>query len=449
MTLNRFSWLCLAAFGVVVAWSACTKATVVGNDLLEDEIRFVGYTDTFRLLTTVRTEDSIITHSSTGGSQIIDHTFGTMDDQYFGRTDVVVISEMFLNGIGSEFLDFQVDSVVMTLALDSAGRYGDLEAPIRVSATKNFTTLDVTEDYYSNQRFTKNFVPMGETEPFVPNYVDNVVIEGPTDTISLEPHVRIPMSQDFINDLTSQSRATFEFSDSFAAWFGGVQIEVSEGNNTMVGIELNDNLSGMTVYYSNPDSGFYDDYSFVFTGLFNSHVQVATFDHDYTGSVSEAYIDNQEASDSLIFIQSLSGLNTEFEVRNLDIFEDVLINQAVLEFFVADLGEEDDMLYPRINRIQTRTLNDEGRLVNSIDVRLAFGVASIDLFGGTVFTDSQGRLKYSMNITAGVQDIVQGRAENKIFLSSYLKQNNPRRLVLYGPGHPEFPAKLSLTFTRT
>ena len=449
MILNKFSWLWIAAFGIVMAWSSCTKATLVGNDLLDDEIKTVGYTDTFRLLTTVRTEDSILTHSSSSGSQIIDHTFGVMNDPYFGEANVAIISEMFLNGIGSEFLDFEVDSVVMTLALDSAGRYADLEAPIRVSATKNFTTLDVTEDYYSNQRFTKNFVPMGETEPFIPNYEDNVIIQGPEDTVSLPPHIRIPMSQDFINDLTSQSRATFEFSDSFAAWFQGVHIEVSEGTNTMVGVELNNELSGMTIYYSNADSGFYDTYTFVFTGLFNSHVQVATFDHDYSSALAGDYIDNQEASDTLIFVQSLSGLNTEFEIRNLDIFNDVLINQAVLEFYVADLGEEDDLLYPRVNRIQTRTRNDDGELVNSIDIRLAFNIANIDLFGGTVSMDSNGRLKYSMNITAGVQDIVQGRAENKIFVSSYLKQNNPRRLVLYGPGHPEFPAKLSLTFTRT
>ena len=94
-------------------------------------------------------------------------------------------------------------------------------------------------------------------------------------------------------------------------------------------------------------------------------------------------------------------------------------------------------------------MNDEDRLVNSIDINLAISINSINFFGGTIVEDEDGRLKYQMNITAGIQNIVQGRAANKIFVSSYLKQNNPRRLVLYGPGHPNYPAKLSLTFTRT
>ena len=46
------------------------------------------------------------------------------------------------------------------------------------------------------------------------------------------------------------------------------------------------------------------------------------------------------------FVQSMSGLNTEFEVFRLEQFEDVLINQAIIEFYVADLGEEDLELYP-------------------------------------------------------------------------------------------------------
>ena len=101
--------------------------------------------------------------------------------------------------------------------------------------------------------------------------------------------------------MTSQPAATFEFADSFSTWFQGVHIDMSSGENTMVGVNLNDALSGMTVYYSNADSGFYRAYTFVFTGLFNSHVQVETFEHDYTGSVAEQFIGDADDSDSLVF----------------------------------------------------------------------------------------------------------------------------------------------------
>ena len=433
----------------VFAWIGCTQATLVGNDLLDDQIRVVGFTDTFKLRTTVVPEDSIITHSGDNGPQIIAHKFGVLNDPYFGRTESVIITEMFLNGIGSAFLDYDVDSVVMTLRLDSIGRYGASDEPIGITVTRNVTPLDVTENYYSNSTFEKEMIEMGRADNVVPSYTDSVTLNGPEDTITLAPHLRIPMNQAFIDDLTSQPAATFEFTDSFSTWFQGVHIEMTEGMNTMTGVNLNNALSGLTIYYSDADSGFYNTYTFVFTGLFGSNVQVETYDHDYEGSVAEDFIGNSNSSDSLVFIQSLSGLNTEFEVVNLEQFENVLINQAILEFYVADLGDEDLELYPLVNRIQTRTLNDDGRLVNSIDVNLALSVNAINLFGGIAIRDDNGNLKYRMNITAGIQDIVQGRADNKIFLSSYIKQNNPRRLVLYGPGHSEYPAKLSLTFTRT
>ena len=434
---------------VALCWQGCTKATLVGNDLLDDEIRTVGYTDTFRIRAKVGPEDSVLTHSGTTGAQIIEHSFGKINDPILGKTESVVVSQMFLNGIGSQFLAFDVDSVVMTLAYDTAGRYGSRDEVISVSATRNFTELNVTEDYWSNQEFSKNFVPMGERNNFVPNYTDSVTIERPNDTTTLEPHMRISMGQDFIDALVSQPAVTFELADSFAAWFQGVHLEVSGGENTMVGVDLNNPISGMTVYYSQADSAFYRSYQFVFTAIFNAHVQVATFKNDYEGSGVEKFIGDAENSDSLIFVQGMSGLNTEVTFDALDEFNDVLINQALLDFYVADIPEDDLSIYPRTARIQTRILNSDSLLINSRDVRIAFQLNNIDFFGGDIVEDDEGRLVYRMNVTAGVQDIVAGREENKLFISSYLKQNNPRRVILYGPGHSQFPAKLRLTYTRT
>ena len=161
MTLRRFRWVGGLMLLAVLAWTGCTEATLIGNDLLDDEIKIVGFTDTFQLRTTVVPEDSVITHSGEAGPQIVRHMFGVINDPYFGRSESVIVSEMFLNGIGSTFLDYDVDSVVFTLALDSTVRYGALDEPVSVAVTKNFTPLDVTETYYSNSSFTKNLVQWG------------------------------------------------------------------------------------------------------------------------------------------------------------------------------------------------------------------------------------------------------------------------------------------------
>ncbi len=449
MKLSKFSWLWVVLVGIVAAWSSCTRPTIVGNDLLDDEVKTVGFTDSFELRTRVVTEDSVITHSSTSGPQILEHSFGKLDDPHFGTTSSEIVSQMFLSEIGSEFLDFTVDSVIMTLVYDTAGNYGNLEGPISVDVIRNGTTLDVTESYYSNDIFSKNLVSMGKKLNFIPNFTDSIRVDRPGDTTYFAPHLRIPMSDNFIADLQRQTPGTFEIDDSFALWFKGVHIVLSDGENTMIGINLNDFDSGMTIYYSASDSSLYKSYQFIFSGRFGVNVQVATFKNNYAGSVSEEFIGDWENGDSLMFVQSMSGLNTEMEIVGLEDFEDVLINQAILEVYVADLADDDASIYPATRRIQTRTLNSQGRLVNSRDVNLAIGIQQISFFGGGLIRDGDGNQFYRMNITASIQDIVQGRAGNRIFLSSYLKQNDPSRVILFGPGHPDFPARLSIRFTKT
>jgi hypothetical protein len=449
MKLHKFNWLWFVLLGVIVAWSSCTRPTVIGNDLLSDEVQIVGFTDTFAIRARVVTEDSVITHSSTTGSQIIQHSFGKLDDPHFGKTSSEIVTQMFLSEFGSEFLEFDVDSVILSLVWDTLGNYGDVNSPISVDIIRNGTTMDVTESYYSNDIFSKNLVSMGKKLNFIPNFTDSLRIDRPGDTTFVAPQLRIPMSDNFIKDLQRQTKGTYEIDDSFGMWFKGLHVVLSQGENTMLGVDLNDMASGMTIYYSAPDSSLYKSYQFIFSGRFGVHVQVATFKNDYSGSVAEEFIGDWDKSDSLLFLQSMSGLNTELEVVGLEDFEDVLINQAILEFYVADLADNDLSLFPEMVRVQTRTLNSEGRLVNSRDVNFAIGLQEISFFGGALDTDDDGNAIYRMNITASVQDIVQGRAGNRIFVSSFLKQNDPRRVILYGPGHPDFPARLSLRFTKT
>ncbi|RLD21854.1 MAG: hypothetical protein DRI69_02935, partial [Bacteroidetes bacterium] len=405
--------------------------------------------DTFEIRARTVVEDSVITYSSSTGSQILEHTFGKLDDPQFGSTSSEVVTQMFLSEFGSEFLEFDIDSVIMTFVYDSLGSYGNLDEPISVEAIRNGTTMESTENYYSNDIFTKNLVPMGKKLDFIPNFDDSIRVDRPGDTTMLAPHLRIRMSDNFIKDLQRQTPGTYEIDDSFSMWFKGVHLVLSEGENTMIGIDLNHPTSGMTIYYSAPDSSLFKSYQFIFTGRFGVHVQVATFKHNYNGSVVDAYLDDWDRGDSLVFTQSFSGVNTEFEVIGLEDFEDVLINQALLEFYVADLADNDLDLYPETKRIQTRTINDDGRLVNSRDVNFAFGIQELSFYGGDLITDDDGNKLYRMNVTASVQDIVQKRAGNRIFLSSLLKQNDPRRVILYGPGHPDFPARLRIIYTET
>ena len=443
----------VALIALVGILAACVQATVVGNDLLGDDLQVVGFTDTLPMRMVTRTEDSVLTHSSASGGQIIRHNIGNLDDPFFGKSSSIVSTEVFLNGVATEILDYVVDSVVVSLTYYSDDAYGDLTSPVTIDAYKVGVELDPLRDYYSNERIGRDFVPSGYVQDHVPNLFDSVLIERPGDTSFLRPQLRIKMTDDFIQQMTSQPTATFELQDSFAAWLKGLQFDMSAGPNTMLAVNLNDAQSGMTVYYSSQDTlEIYDSYQFIFRNpSFFDFVQVqhAQFEHDYTGSEVEQYIDNETLTDSLVYIQSFSGVNAEMEIVGLEQADNLVVNAAEMELFLADIPEDNLDVFPRIIRIQTRTVNEDGILVNSRDVNLALSIQELDVFGGTAEMVEGGLYRYKMNMTAVVQDIVQQRAANRIFISSYLKANQPNRSIFYGPGNSEYPARLKIAFTRT
>ncbi|MDX1409427.1 MAG: DUF4270 family protein, partial [Saprospiraceae bacterium] len=383
MKFRSFVYAGVLGLAMVALGQSCTKPTLIGSELLDEEIARINFTDTFRLRMVTRAEDSIIIHSSTGGPQVIKHLCSKLDDPIFGTSEAEISTQMFLNGVGRDFLDNTIDSVVLHLAYDDTTNfYGDLTQPVTVEAFRFFTVLENTEDYYSNFRTSQGFFPMGVRENFIPRPADSLTLIRGEDTTMVPPMLRIPLNQDFIDQMLQQTPGTFEFSDSFRLWFDGVKIRMSEGANTMLSFDLASPYSGMTVYYSGVGSEDLAEYQFIFLGAFFEQVQLVSFDHTHTGSFVEPFIDDADLGDSLAFVQSMSGLNTEVEIIGLDFLDDVLVNQAELEVFVADVTGDDPMMYPPIERMATREYNDDGNLINGIDVRLALRVQEIGVFGG-------------------------------------------------------------------
>ena len=453
MTINTIAKFALAALVLIGVWHGCTRPTLIGSDLLDQEVAGLVFTDSFDVVMATVTEDSVLIHSAQGGPQVVKHVVGQLDDPFFGTSSSEIYTEMFLNGVGTAIVENTnvIDSVVLHLVYDSAGIYGDLTQAVTVEARQIFTPLDNTQDYYSNATVSANLTPMGVKESFVPKPYDSLTLIRDTDTSLVPPMLRIPINQDFINNMLLQTPGTFEFSDSFAMWFDGIRLRMTEGSNTMLSFDLGHPQSGMTVYMSNTGAENLSQYRFIFLGVFFEQVQLVHFEHDFGGSAVEPFLDDTQLADSLIFIQSMSGVNAEMTFTGLENLNDVLINQAELEFYMADIPGNDTMLYPPIERMTVRRFNNQERLVNTVDVSLALQIQEIRVFGGTsMATDTAGLnpRKYVMNITSSVQDIVQEREPNQLFLSSFAKANQANRVILYGPGHSEYPARLRLTYTK-
>ena len=431
---------------------SCLEGTVVGNELLNQDLQVVGFTDTFGIRAYTRTEDSVLVYSEDNGGQIIRHTLGNLDDPFFGKASSIVSSQVFLNGVGTDMLNYQIDSVVIALSYLGDQCYGDLDATLSVDAYRVNEDLDLSRDYYSTDEIAREGIPSGGLQDFVAQPFDSLTLTRPGDTSIVRPQLRMHMTQSFIQDMLAQPEGVFQTQDSLETWWKGLQFEMPQGDNTMLTFNLNDAQSGVFVYYSSADSTINRTYQFIFQNpsFFEvRQVQIAKFENDYSGSVVGSFIDNEERSDSLIFVQSMSGVNTEFEFIGLEDATGVVVNKAVLEVYSAVIPEDDQTLYPVVERIQTRVLNSDSVLVNSRDIILALSIQSIDAFGGEPEMLTDGLYRYTMDATAVVQDILSGRIENRIFLSSYLKPNQPHRVILNGPGHSEYPARLKIAFTRT
>jgi hypothetical protein len=433
---------------VAILCLQCTRPELIGGDLLENESSGVGFTDTISVQCSLVTETSVVTYLEETGRQTSRNLIGKLDDPFFGTSEAQMFSEIFLFSASAAFLGKTIDSVVLTLRYDTFGLYGDLTQQVELEAFLLDEELSQSEEYRSD------YAPMAMTSigsaSFVPQPHDSLSIISRGDTARIPPMVRIMLSDDFKMDMLAQDSATFQSADSFRQWINGIHVKMTQGENTMLGFDLRNVWSGITVYYHGIGDTINAESFFKLVDGLNAGVHHSHFVHDYTGSVAQAFLDDQSLADSLLFVQGMSGLNIKVSLPGLRNLDNILINKAELEFYAAELPEDSVSLYPRVRQLINGTRNDEGDVVNSEDVSTIlqlFGV--LTPFGGNLTTvDSAGGImRYRMNITASLQDIYKGATDNEFLVTAFPKSSIPNRVILYGPGHPTHPVRLRLTYT--
>ena len=143
----------------------------------------------------------------------------------------------------------------------------------------------------------------------------------------------------------------------------------------------------------------------------------------------------------------MAGPNVEISIPYLATLGDIVVNKAELEFYVADLpGDDLDIFKPNHQLVLVKK-NDSDVFILIDDV-----VLGPTVFGGDVETietsGGETMYKYTMNISAMLNTLIaSGKADTKLYLRAFPKQETAARVVLYGPGHAQYPAKLKLTYT--
>lgn len=444
--MNKFVLLLLAALTCFI--SACDNGILIGEDLLDDEE--IG---------TVAREDFGLSARTLAGKQLNTlvasrdnraFPIGTFDDPIFGKSSSDAYFGLTYAGLPN-FRDAVADSIVLVFQYDTLGVFGD------TLATHEIMVHRVTEDFLTRDSIdseeTISFDPSPiATKTFVPNYKDSITLlsrAGVTETIKVPAQLRITLDTELAAELLGDSTAAMS-DTSLQQALKGFHITAKSNDKSILSLRFDDaSFTSVNLYYTQADTA-----KRIFTYPLEREV-FSNIQHDYAGAPVEQFIDSDVLGDSLIFSQSLKGVDPEISFLDIaTLKEDVIINKAVLVLTVAELpGDLPIDLYPITTQLLASRLNDNERRVliqdlvktGSLDEGLViFGgnAAKVEQEDGTVLT------QYRMNITDYIKDAVKNNIANpKIILTPFFRQESPRNTVIYGPGHSTYPAKLRITYT--
>lgn len=446
----RYFLIVLSVLAITII-NSCSKSSSIGSELVEQDQADVVTVDTFTIAANVTDIDSIRTYGPNDGQQLNSFLLGRYVDPVFGRVEAEIFTQVSLDELTPQFVDKMVtiDSVVLSLVYDTTKIYGNLNAmPQKLEVYTMNESLDRGAEYYSNQTFGFNNTPIGEFE-FIPNPTDSVTyvdyLRGVPDTVTTTNIVRVPLSRFFggflVNDLTSTD---YQNSDNFAVKLPGIHLRIAEDTEAMMGFLLTSEFSRINLYYTDED-GIAREYRYPFlfpTPKMNRYV------NDHSGKEIVEFFDSPEKADSLIFIQGMAGVNTEIDIPYASNLSDVIINEAILEFFIA--SDNTTNSYPPIDRLFFANRDENGNFIFIDD--LAFAITplqNLNLFGGSPIVDEQLSIqKYRMNITAHFQNVLEGIVDSKMSVFPQLSRERADRVVIYGPNHPQYPMRLRVSYTK-
>lgn len=444
--IKNLSLFILSGITVLLLLGACNDPISIDTGLLDQDQIDLQYKEDIRLEAASIREDSVLTYSLNG--DLPRFPFGNYEDPVFGKTSAELFAQLRIP-IPINFENASLDSVVLSLAYDQVqSSYGIIDQSFELEVYRLLSDMD-SSIYYSNSIFDTDETMMLGTHTFTPNTTDSVEINLLTaDSIYtrlVPPHIRIPL-EDFIGqELLDLDSISYSSNLDFAQAFKGVNIRPVSDNEGMIAFNLLSEFSRMTVYYSDVDNTPLE-YNYYFSQL---GAKTVNYTHDYSGAIAESFIDDTTQGDSLLFTQSMSGLNAKVRIPDVTDLGNILINKAELEFYMADLIESDTMNYEPTLQYVVAEENAEGNIEFIEDVNNAIFRADLSTFGGTLEEDSNvGMSKYTVNITTHLQDMIDGTADNFIIIRSFPKESVMYRSIFYGPGHSTFPMKLKITYTQ-
>ncbi len=464
-SMNLKPILGAGALYLLLFFMACSDPTLVGAGLLDEDRAEVGFTDTFTLRGATELSEPLRTFSPFVVQRLDRMLFGDFRDPQFGQAKST-LNLQFLplfdpNNI-PVFEDMMgVDSVVLILPYTRGGFYGKTEGEtftMKVAELQEFLNED--EEYFSDRKAAASSEALVNHEfTATLDSIEHIDYIGTDpDTLSF-PQLRVPLPValgDSLVSVYSLDTLAYLNSNQFFSYFPGLQLEAVTETPGMLAFTLLSIRAGVHIYYRDSiDTP--RRYQYVFNAT--NAVQYAEFEHDPQGTLGLELVENGSENDSLLYIQGMAGLRSKVTLPDLSVLNNVAINQAYLDLYVARTEALDTATYPLARQLVLRAENDVGEEEFVEDVILVDAQQGSweSLFGGQPeYIESERAIRYRMSVSNYIQEVLEGRMSNEFYiipienndLSPVKRGEIAERVILHGGTHPELAMKLAITFTR-
>jgi hypothetical protein len=423
--------------GILIATiNACDEPSDLGMELLPStdliEIRNLEETESLNSFT--YREDSIRTDEANKS------LLGSLNDPVFGKATIHFATQFRLISSPEYGTNPVADSIKLFLYYRHI--YGDTITPLKLKIYELDQELLV--DTTNSQGETSDFPYYQDTDlkSMASDYQIgefNFVPEVKKDSASgdtLYQLLSIPLDISLGEKLVNADSTQIENNQAFLDFFKGLYIEAEKNTNeggSIITLEAasSDAFQGsaLLVYYNNdenkneeePDTLYHPYVITQFSARINS------FNHDYSGTPFVSQLNQETDEDSLIYLQTTGGLKSKIYINNLSSWQDSVntaINKAEIIFQIDTIASDLEK-FPPPSRMLFTVVDENGDEYIPVDY-----VFSPDFYGGVLNTDDY---TYRFNITQHVQQIIDGKIENRgFFLSTAIKNSEMKRVIIKG-----------------
>lgn len=430
-------------------WSACTRTSPFGADLLDDQLADYDVIDTLTIRCTIEREDSLITSDRISTAPYF--LLGEMNDPIFGKTNADLYA-LFQPGVPTALTGVQFDSIVLFMRYSATGLYGDSTQPqnIRVYRVDDGAAISPSSFYYS-----VNSLPASTELGRVDNFVAHPTAQDSLfSSTARGAYIRIKLDPAFGQELLALDSATLASDSIFYTKLRGIKV-TSSSSGIMPGlilpINLNDqNFSRVRMYYTR------DTLHGTFDYFFQGSNKLSHFTHDYTNTLAGDAIDHE--ANELLFVQGAQGLKVKIEIPYVDQLENIAVNKADLVLTVNEQlpGDLPNILRPAGQLVISKSVADTAYDLISDVYNSINNTGVYTNFGGTGNKETAGSsivTRYHHNLSDYMQTLVDLPAgsdikKKTIYLNVNLQSRTAMRAVFYGPKSTVFPAKIELKYTK-